>query len=252
MINNILVWLNNHGDNNAIIESGLNIKKFNPNCNVKYVYIKDFLRDADNSAYPTYGLDLLTENTKETFDYEGEELKKLVFEKTGEELIYITGKRLKHITEKMEKYDLLILGKEKAFCKINREILSSHIKPLLFIYERPFFLETVGFANNNSNNSNRSILKFLELFPQTKSIRSLSVNLKGHISPELLGSITKNNIKFSQKDYKGDVLGVLRNHNKDTGALIVGALTSSYLYEKLTGDKGLKFISLSQSPLFVY
>lgn len=250
MLNRVLIWLNDEIDLKAAVESGKNLQK-KYDCDVEYLYIKDYLRNSADSIYPLFGVDyLVSDKIREHEEKHVKELDLLIELETGKKVRAIEGDTLEILLKEMLAFDLLILGRKNYLSQMNKEILHSHYKPVIFIGKKPIKMKDILFANDGSFRSNKSLFSFINIFNDSKSIKSVSVN-RSNSSLFLSEYLKKSNTCMEIVEEDGGVFEVLERESRDSGMVICGNLGHSYMYEKITSNEGLKLITQLEAPVFI-
>jgi len=155
------------------------------------------------------------------------------------------------IREKMKGYDLLIMGITEKIDENLKSIMKTHYKPIFLIPSKSEYkFENIIFADDNGENSNKSIFKFMNCFENIENYKFISVNIENK-SENLKKYMEIAGKKVEITDKKGDETEIIISESEEMDILIMGNLKHFFIYEKLTGKVGLKLLQNSKIPIFI-
>lgn len=194
---------------------------------------------------------------KEWEEYEEKEIikiQKLLKEKgIASELEVKYGITPEIVTEELKKSDILIIEKEEKFSEDLIVLMKRFFKPMIVIRNKVFKLEKIAVANDDGTKVNKSFQRFSNIFSDIKEIDSLKLLEKSSEEKEnyLESFIKGKKIKLNSKNFSKEELGLFIKECNKSDVLIMGNLSNSYLFEKITKKIGIKIMESIDTTLFI-
>lgn len=150
--------------------------------------------------------------------------------------------------------DLLMLEQSIYLGDLFLELLKIAYRPIIILRNSPINLESISIVSNDGVKVNKSVYNFLNLFPhlEIKNIPILSWNCdyKKHYLVDLIKSkgLLCDVINFDSKDDTiKDFYFALNKFN----LVIMGNLSRSFFFEKITNRTGLNLLENLNTSLFI-
>ncbi|MGL5122942.1 MAG: hypothetical protein ACRC6K_02080 [Fusobacteriaceae bacterium] len=218
-----------------------------------------FLSDIRAEAILGQGIDgMILDSTRSTltedwiyFEQEGmDNIKKKLKENNLQmEMIHEIGITRETINEYMKSSDLLILGKTTLTSDILIEVLKENYKSIIILGNEKLDFSNLYIANDDGIKVNRSCYSFMNIFPNFNNFNSFSL-----VSEEKINILNKylnekdknvNEIKIKTKEELIEKLA------EKTGLLIMGNLSRSYFFKKITRKTGLKLLEKVNMSIYI-
>lgn len=256
MINRILI--NFYGE-----EEVKDLCKFTQHISQKYraevsgIYVKD-MREYELMPPAVEGIiiDGLSNNTIR----ECEEAEKIKSEKIEKEFkkffpesqfIKEDGIGTDIILQNMRGYDLLVLYKGNGITAEIKSILKSRYKPVILVPENiEDGFKNILFADDNSENSNKSFFSFANIFGENFTYNIVNVNLEEK-SSGIIEYMEYTGIKKNVIEKNGDEFEEIKKEFEKNDLMIMGNLKYFYMIEKIIGKTGVKLLEHSTIPIFI-
>jgi len=253
----VLVVFNEGSKKNILVESALFFKnRFG--YEVIPLYIKDVRRD---EILPATMDGMIINLSNNSFTEERVALEEMEVEKLRKELELKGIKSPLNlefgfpwdiIKEYMKSADLLMFEKGETLSQAAIEVLKNHFKPVIMIGEKGITsFDKVGVSSDDGVKINKSVFSFINIFPEIDNflILTLLYKLEKHT---LLKYLEEKEKKVEWKVFEDEMAKdkYLEEVNK-LDLLIMGNLSSSYFFEKITGRKGLSIMEKSQTSIFI-
>lgn len=256
MLKRVLVYFKNETCSECILNF-LKVFSEKYKCEIDGIYIKDIRK---YEIIPAASEGIFVDFSTNYILKEWENYEKKISEKVQEnfkkvypsnDFIIEDGITPDIIREKMKGYDLLIMGITEKIDENLKSIMKTHYKPIFLIPSKSEYkLENIIFADDNGENSNKSIFKFMNCFENIENYKFISVNIEN--KSENLKKYMEIAGKKVQIVYKkGDETEIIIDESKDRDILIMGNLKHFFIYERLTGKVGLKLLQNSKIPIFI-
>lgn len=186
----------------------------------------DEYRDIENNLY-----EIVKEKAKDNFDY----------------IYSIEGETHEVLMEELKAFDAVVVVKNKELTQAMKELLKAHYKPLIILgEEKEYKFDKILMLNDGAYNVNKSVFDFFHLFGEQK-IDVLRVNVEDRNRlTERFGDVC--NIIDEKTD---DVFSVIEKYIQNYDIIIMGQLRYNILFERLTGQIGIKIIENSKNPIFM-
>ncbi len=256
MVKRVLVYFKNEKCSEILLKFLEEFAK-RYDCEIDAIYIKDIRKhDIIPAAAEGMFVDFSTNYIlKEWEKYEealSQDLKKKFSEMyTNSKFIIEEGISVDILREKMKGYDLLLMSKVDTLDEIIKSILRTHSKPIIMIPKQDEYkFEKVLFADDDEEDANNSIFKFISLFEDIDKYKAISVDIDTeHKSlKEYFECIGKKIEYLNEECHKCNAITTeLERHD----ILIMGNLQHSFIYEKLTGKYGIKILEHANKPIFI-
>ncbi|MGL4628995.1 hypothetical protein [Cetobacterium sp.] len=253
----VLVVFSEGSKKNILIDSAIFFKK-RFGYKIVPLYIKDVRRDEILPATMDGMIVNLSNNsfTQERDALEEEEVKKLreKLESKGvkEPLNIEFGFPWDIIKEYMKCADLLMFEKGESLSESAITVLKNHFKPIIMVGEKGInSLEKVGISSDDGVKINKSVFSFINIFSEINSFSMYTLLYKIEENT-LLKYLEEKGKKVEWKNFDGELAKekYLEEINK-LDLLIMGNLSVSYFFEKITGRKGLSIMEKSQASIFI-
>ncbi|MGL4687773.1 MAG: hypothetical protein ACRCVS_03715 [Fusobacteriaceae bacterium] len=160
--------------------------------------------------------------------------------------IGITGETIR---EYMKSNDLFILGKMTLASDVLIEVLKENYKSLIILGNDKLDFSNLYIANDDGIKVNRSCYSFTNIFPSFNDFNSISVisEEKTNVLNKYLTEKGKNINEITIKT-KENLLETLEGKK---GLLIMGNLSRSYFFEKITRKMGLKLLEKVKMSIYI-
>lgn len=155
------------------------------------------------------------------------------------------------ILQNMRGFDLLLLYKGNGITSEIKSILKSRYKPVILVPENvEDGLKNILFADDNSENSNKSFFSFANIFGENFTYNVVNVELEekstGIVEYMEYAGIKKNIIEKSGDEFEG-----IKSEFDKNDLMIMGNLKYFYMIEKIIGKTGAKLLEHSTLPIFI-
>ncbi|MGL6064423.1 MAG: hypothetical protein ACRC0S_05015 [Fusobacteriaceae bacterium] len=248
----------------VLFGNGENIENVTESCK----YLKEqfnlslsglYLSDIRAEAILGQGIDgMIMDSTRNSltedwvyFEQEGmENIKKKLKENNLKiEIVHEIGITGETIREYMKSNDLLILGKMNLASDVLIEVLKENYKSLIILGNDKLDFSNLYIANDDGIKVNRSCYSFTNIFPSFNDFNSVSVmsEEKTNILNKYLTEKGKNINEITIKT-KENLLETLEDKK---GLLIMGNLSRSYFFEKITRKMGLKLLEKVKMSIYI-
>lgn len=245
----ILVLFKYYNDARLAIENFKSLKK-RFNFEILPLYVKELkVPTGVTFLSPSMTMDILKEYEDEYI----EDLKNLLKrENIDEELIVEIGINKDIIQEYLKKVDCLMLEEVEYLDEDFLDILKISYKPVIVVNKSVSKFEKIVIVSDDGVKINKSVNNFIRDFPQIKEVTLLSWNYKfeeNHLL-ELLQrkgikvKIVMLNQQFNTKDE------FFEKMNK-FDLIVMGNLSKSFFFERITKRMGIEIIEKATSPLFI-
>lgn len=255
MLRRALILFGNELETQQLLDTGKYLKE-RYNCDVKGLYVKD-VRKHEIIPPSVEGLviDPSSRYIVEEWDrFENEQIDKLKEKLKGfsaDDLIIREGVTPDSALEEMKAYDILIVGKGSRISADLKELLKYHYKPLIIVGEKSVNFDSVLLANDKSFRINKSFFRFMSIFNDVLEFRSISVGLDEEEDKSMSEYLDGSGKSITEKEVEGDEYEEIEKEAENSGILIMGDLTHSYMLEKITGHAGVKLIENLKVPIFI-
>lgn len=163
------------------------------------------------------------------------------------------------VIEELKKSDILLIEKEEKFSEDLIVILKRFFKPIIVVRDKVLKLDKIAISNDDGTKVNKSFQRFINIFTHVTEVTSLEVkDPQKHYEDEdeehenyLNEFIRGKGIKVTSKQFpKGESQEFL-DICKDEDVLIMGNLSNSYIFEKITKKLGVKIMEDVETTLFI-
>lgn len=247
-----LFLLTSDSEINEFIKFSKALNEKYPNIEKDLIYIKNILK-YDIFPLTIQGIGLNTNTNLIMEDYiELEDKKYLEYKEKLEpyfrKIYSAQGEMLEICLEEMKAYDLLVVCKDENNVSDNlSSLLKYHYKPLVVLSnsDKEYSFDKVLMLNDGGYRVNASTYQYFNIFG-IKDIDVLRVNIedKNRLT-ERFGS------RCNIIDEKGEVVPIILEKLPNYDIIIMGDLKYSLLFEKLTGQVGVKILENALSPIFI-
>lgn len=215
------------------------------------VYVKDITK---YEIVPTTINGLGMQNTSPLVTAEYQNIEDAFYEDIKErakdkfDKIYsVVGDSVECVLEELKAYDALVVVKDNLLTNSMKSLLKEHYKPLIILDKqlREYNFDKILMLNDGGYEVNRSIFAYFNFFGE-HNIDVLRVNVEDQNRlTERFGNIC------NVIDESGDVEKIILEYIKKYDLIVMGNLTYSLIFEKITGHIGLSIIEKSKNPLFI-
>lgn len=159
------------------------------------------------------------------------------------------------VIEELKKSDILLIEKEERFTEDLIVLMKRFFKPIIVVRDKPLKLDRVAIANDDGTKVNKSFQRFINIFTHVQKITSIELMDKFDDTEEkenyLNSFMMGKGIEVKSKMLlKSDSEGFLQEC-KEEDILIMGNLSNSYLFEKITKKVGIKIMEEAETTLFI-
>ena len=163
------------------------------------------------------------------------------------------------VIEELKKSDILLIEKEDKFSEDLIAILKRFFKPIIVVRDKVLKLDKVAISNDDGTKVNKSFKRFINIFTHVDEITSLELidpQQHDHDDDEVHENYLNEFIKgkgiklVSKQIMKADSDEFLKIC-KEEDILIMGNLSNSYMFEKITKKIGVKIMEDVETTLFI-
>lgn len=245
----VLVLFKYYNDAKLAIENVKSLKK-RFNFEILPLYVKELkVPTGVTFLSPSMTMDILKEYEDEYI----ENLKNLlVKEGIHDELIVEMGINREIIQEYLKKVDCLMIEETEYLDEDFLDILKILYKPVIIVNKTVSKYESVAIVSDDGIKINKSVNSFIRDFPQIKKVVLLSWNYKYEENSllELLerkGLETKVEMYNQQFNTKEEFFQRMNEFD----FIVMGNLSKSFFFEKITKRMGVEIIEKATSPIFI-
>ncbi|MDP0507582.1 MAG: hypothetical protein Q7K47_10310 [Fusobacterium sp. JB019] len=257
MNKNVLLVLGNGYNRENLIKSALYLRD-NLGVEIRPIHVRD-VRKKEFLPNAIDGIMLepmIAGVNKEWTEYEDKEilkiqdlLKKNRIEKDLEIKYGITPEI---VIQELKKSDMLLIEKEEKFTEDLIVLMKRFFKPIIVVRDKPLKLDKISIANDDGTKVNKSFQRFSNIF-DIKEVRSLKLKETSSDEEEnyLETFILNKGLKLTSKQFeKENIEEFIKECNK-ADILVMGNLSNSYLFEKITKKIGIKIMESVETTLFI-
>ena len=266
MENNVLLILGNGYNRKNLIDSaiylrdnfGFRIRPFH----VRDVRKKEFLPNAVDGIMLE---PMIAGINKEWNAFEEREIEKIKEELKENgidaELEVSFGITPEVVIQELKKSDMLLIEKEERFTEDLIVLMKRFFKPIIVVRDKPLKLDRIAIANDDGTKVNKSFQRFVNIFSHVNEIKSFELVdslVQEHEDDEEEEKENYLNAFMEGKGIKVDSVKILKSDSdaflqicKEEDVLIMGNLSNSYLYEKITKKVGIKIMEQAETTLFI-
>ncbi len=245
----IMVLFKYYNDAKLAIENFKSLKK-RFDFEILPLYVKE-LRVPTGVTFlsPSMTMDILKEYEDEYI----EDLKNLLLkEGIKEELIVEIGINKDIVQEYLKKVDCLMVEETEYLDEDFLDILKIIYKPVIIVNKSISSFKNVVIISDDGVKVNKSVNSFIRDFPQIKSVTLLSWNYK-YQENNLLELLERKGIEakiemFNQQFNTKDEFFQRMN---EFDFIIMGNLSKSFFFEKITKRMGVEIIEKATKPIFI-
>ena len=155
------------------------------------------------------------------------------------------------VIEELKKSDILLIEKEDKFSEDLIAILKRFFKPIIVVRDKVLKLDKVAISNDDGTKVNKSFQRFINIFTHVDEITSLElIDPQDHEHDDdefIKGKGIKLVSKKIMKANSDEFLKIA----KEEDVLIMGNLSNSYIFEKITKKVGVKIMEDVETTLFI-
>ncbi|MFK4785867.1 hypothetical protein [Fusobacterium sp. MFO224] len=258
MNKNVLLVLGNGYNRKNLIESAIYLRD-NLGFEIRPIHVRD-VRKKEFLPNAIDGIMLepmIAGVNKEWTEYEDKEIlkiKDLLIEngiKNKLEVKY--GITPEVVIQELKKSDMLLIEKEEKFTEDLIVLMKKFFKPIIVVRDKPLKLGQVSIANDDGTKVNKSFQRFSNIFRDIKEVKSLKLFDNSFDKEEnyLESFILNKGLKLSSKVFDKEGLDEFIKECNKADILIMGNLSNSYLFEKITKKIGIKIMESVETTLFI-
>lgn len=156
------------------------------------------------------------------------------------------------VKEYLKEADILVFEKEQITTDRTFSILKNVYKPIIMLGENSLnSLNRIMISSDDGVKVNRSVYEFLNLFNQIKKFDIYSISVK-ESENRLLNYLKNKDIDANYFEFDGDgAEAKYFEKTKEYDMVIMGNLSRSYLFEKLTRRKGINIMEQVKATVFI-
>lgn len=162
------------------------------------------------------------------------------------------------VIEELKKSDILLIEKEDKFSEDLIAILKRFFKPIIVVRDKVLKLDKVAISNDDGTKVNKSFQRFINIFTHVDEITSLELidpqeeHEEDEIHENYLNEYIKGKgIKLVSKQIMRANSDEFLKICKEEDILIMGNLSNSYIFEKITKKVGVKIMEDVETTLFI-
>ncbi len=266
MERNVLLVLGNGYNRENLIDSAVYLRdnfgfSIRP-LHVRDVRKKEFLPNAVDGIMLEPMIAGINEEWNRYEEHEIANIKKQLEEKgVHDELEVKFGITPEIVIEELKKSDILLIEKEDKFSEDLIVILKRFFKPTFVVRDKVIKFDKIAISNDDGTKVNKSFQRFINIFTDVKEITSLELRdpqKHGDIDEEEEGHENYLNvfmrgkgIKVTSKKFEKGESQEFLDICKEEDILIMGNLSNSYMFEKITKKLGVKIMEDVETTLFI-
>ncbi|MGB0404682.1 MAG: hypothetical protein ACPGDB_00635 [Fusobacterium sp.] len=257
MNKNVLLVLGNGYNRENLIKSALYLRD-NLGVEIRPIHVRD-VRKKEFLPNAIDGIMLepmIAGVNKEWTEYEDKEILKIqdLLKKNGieKDLEIKYGITPEIVIQELKKSDMLLIEKEEKFTEDLIVLMKRFFKPIIVVRNKPLKLDKISIANDDGTKVNKSFQRFSNIF-DIKEVRSLKLEETSSDEEEnyLETFILNKGLKLTSKQFeKENIEEFIKECNK-ADILVMGNLSNSYLFEKITKKIGIKIMESVETTLFI-
>lgn len=245
----ILVLFKYYNDSKLAIENFKSLRK-RFNFEILPLYVKE-LRVPTGVTFlsPSMTMDILKEYEDEYI----EDLKNLLLkEGIKDELIVEIGLNKDIVQEYLKKVDCLMIEQTEYLDEDFLNILKIVYKPVIIINKNVSEFKNVVIVSDDGVKINKSVNSFVRDFPQIKRVTILSWNYK-YEENHLLGLLERKgvDVKIEMLNQQFNTKDEFFQKMNEFDFIIMGNLSKSFFFEKITKRMGVEIIEKAIKPIFI-
>lgn len=265
MERNVLLVLGNGYNRENLIDSAIYLRdnfgfSIRP-LHVRDVRKKEFLPNAVDGIMLEPMIAGINEEWNRYEEHEIANIKEQLLEKgVDAELEVKFGITPEIVIEELKKSDILLIEKEDKFSEDLIAILKRFFKPIIVVRDKVLKLDKVAISNDDGTKVNKSFQRFINIFTHVDEITSLELVDPEHHEHDEDEEIHENYLNefIKGKGIKLVSKQILRADSeeflkicKEEDILIMGNLSNSYIFEKITKKIGVKIMEDVETTLFI-
>lgn len=151
------------------------------------------------------------------------------------------------LLEEMKAYDALVVVKSEDLTPAMKNLLRDHYKPLIILGDKKeYSIDKILMLNDGGYKVNKSIFAFFHLFgEQNIDVLRVNINETNRLT-ERFGNVC--NVIDETGD---DVYSTIMEYVPKYDMVIIGELRFTILFERLTGQTGIKIIENTDTTIFM-
>ena len=264
MERNVLLVLGNGYNRENLIDSAVYLRdnfgfSIRP-LHVRDVRKKEFLPNAVDGIMLEPMIAGINEEWNRYEEHEIANIKEQLKERgVGAELEVKFGITPEVVIEELKKSDILLIEKEDKFSEDLIAILKRFFKPIIVVRDKVLKLDKVAISNDDGTKVNKSFQRFINIFTHVDEITSLElIDPQDHehdddeVHENYLNEFIKGKgIKLVSKKIMKANSDEFLKIAKEEDVLIMGNLSNSYIFEKITKKVGVKIMEDVETTLFI-
>ena len=265
MKRNVLLVLGNGYNRENLIDSAIYLRD-NFGFTIRPLHVRD-IRKKEFLPNAVDGIMLepmIAGITEEWNRYEEQEIQKIKeqLEQRGvhAELEVKFGITPEIVIEELKKSDILLIEKEDKFSEDLIVILKRFFKPIIVVRDKVLKLDKIAISNDDGTKVNKSFQRFINIFNHVDKITSLELidpqkeeehEEEEHKENYLNEFIKGKGIELVSKQFLKSESDEFLKICKEEDVLIMGNLSNSYMFEKITKKVGVKIMEDVETTLFI-
>ncbi|MGL4946121.1 MAG: hypothetical protein ACRCZR_07365 [Cetobacterium sp.] len=245
----VLVLFKYYNDANLAIQNYKKLKeKFN--FEIYPLYVKELkVPTGVTFLSPSMTLDIL----KEYEDEYVEDLKALLEkEEIKQELVTDIGFTKELVQDYLKKVDYIMVEETDYLDEDFLDILKVAYKPIIVINKTVSKFENVAVISDDGIKISKSINNFVRYFPQYKNLTMLTWNYKSDENNVLEFLERKGvTVKVEMFNEKFNTKDEFFNRMNEFDLIVMGNLSRSFFFEKITKRTGIEIIEKATKPIFI-
>ncbi|MDX8336067.1 MULTISPECIES: hypothetical protein [Cetobacterium] len=245
----ILILFKYYNDSKLAIENYKSLKK-NFNFEILPLYIKELKAPTGVTFLsPSMTMDILKEYEDEYI----EDLKKLLLKEGITETLNLEiGVTKEIVQEYLKKVDCLMVEETGFLDEEFLAILKVAYKPIIVINKSVSKFKDVAIVSDDGIKINKSVNNFIRDFPQIKNVTLLTWNYKSEEN-HLLDFLERKGIEAKVEMYtqQFNTKDEFIERMNEFDLIVMGNLSKSFFFEKITKRMGIEIIEKAKSPIFI-
>lgn len=170
----------------------------------------------------------------------------------NEKLLIETGISGTSIKNHLKYCDLLLLDQDFVLNDLFLDILKNLYRPVIVLRNKILSFNKIGVISNDGVKVNKSTYNFISLFPDIDTIDMYTWNYTD--DSNYLRDLIKDkgiNINISHCSSNSSDITDLYNKLNDYDLIVMGNLSRSFFFEKITNRMGLNFLENINTSIFI-
>lgn len=263
MERNVLLILGNGYNRDNLIDSAIYLRdnfdfRIRP-LHVRDVRKKEFIPNSVDGIMLEPMIAGINEEWNRCEEQEIKKIKEQLLEKGIEaELEVKFGITSEVVIQELKKSDMLLIEKEDKFSEDLIAILKRFFKPIIVVRDKVLKLDKIAISNDDGTKVNKSFQRFMNIFTHVDKVLSLELvdprkrareeeNKENYLNEFIKAKGVELESKEILKTDSDEFLRIC----KEQDVLIMGNLSNSYIFEKITKKVGVKIMEDVETTLFI-